>query len=666
MIPITPTEQQISHLLMVDIIGRRSATKDVLWRSRFLLFEILSGCATYEAAILEGQVLTIPEPGRLVILFLSDQTSPVRCALELYEAVTGLPSLAIRVGIHSGRASISIDKRGVKTISGDGASELRRLVETGKEGEILLSESYAQSLEKMEGWDSSVKREREQNLTRYRVEPQKLFFLNSGSVTSEGQVNKEDDLRAHLEVVLAEDGYNTSELKSDRFDLAWAQSVESQIREADTVVAFVSTDDAENEFLQYQLEVAEDERRKRGRPQILSVPLEDESQAPSPFASLDQDIEFASWQSKRNHSQVISEVRAALATGITESDSEMLNSAGGAVPVNSKFYVHRPADDEFDEALARHESIILVKGPRQIGKTSLIARGIEVVHGLGWRCASTDFQQLSTRQLSSEEDFYKVIALTLSRQLGFPYDFETQWIEALGPNLNLDGFMRDLIDASDLPLVWFLDEADRLFSSPFASDFFGLVRSWHNARATDRRGPWGHLTLVIGYATEAHLFIRDLNQSPFNVGCALRMTMFTLENTRDLNERYGEPLKQEEDLIALHRLVGGQPFLIRRAFDVLSRGTVDFQTLVAQAHLDDGPFGDHLKRVLVSVSQLPFVWEAIRTSFSEVSFPDSEGVHRLVAAGILIRNSQGGYDLPSELYVRYLGRFVFQDWEPKA
>ena len=35
------------------------------------------------------------------------------------------------------------------------------------------------------------------------------------------------------------------------------------------------------------------------------------------------------------------------------------------------------------------------------------------------------------------------------------------------------------------PLVWAMDEVDRLFPCPFRSEVFGLFRSWHNARATE-------------------------------------------------------------------------------------------------------------------------------------------------------------------------------------
>ena len=46
------------------------------------------------------------------------------------------------------------------------------------------------------------------------------------------------------------------------------------------------------------------------------------------------------------------------------------------MPLDSKFYVVRPTDDAFLEAIAQQDSIVLVKGARQMGKTSLLARGL--------------------------------------------------------------------------------------------------------------------------------------------------------------------------------------------------------------------------------------------------------------------------------------------------
>src|SRR2546422_8633101 len=45
--------------------------------------------------------------------------------------------------------------------------------------------------------------------------------------------------------------------------------------------------------------------------------------------------------------------------------------------LDSKYYVVRPVDEEFRAAVWRQDSIVLVKGARQMGKTSLLARGLE-------------------------------------------------------------------------------------------------------------------------------------------------------------------------------------------------------------------------------------------------------------------------------------------------
>jgi hypothetical protein len=159
---------------------------------------------------------------------------------------------------------------------------------------------------------------------------------------------------------------------------------------------------------------------------------------------------------------------------------------------------------------------------------------------------------------------------------------------------------------------------------------------------------------VISYATEAHLFIQDLNQSPFNVGRHLQMQGFNLEQMDELNRRYDSPLVSPGEVRALSDLVSGQPFLTRRALDTVKRGAMDFPTLLAQADRDEGPFGDHLKRILVAVSQLPEVLEALRSSLENPQLRDAEGFHRLVSAGVMYQMGDNKIAFTCELYRRYL------------
>src|SRR5439155_12311019 len=114
------------------------------------------------------------------------------------------------------------------------------------------------------------------------------------------------------------------------------------------------------------------------------------------------------------------------------------------------------------------------------------------------------------------------------------------------------------------------------------------------------------------YATEAHLFITDVNQSPFNVGTRLILEDFTFEQVADLNERHGSPLRDDAELARYTRLVGGQPYLVRRGLHEMVAHGLDLPTFERQADRDEGIFGDHLRRILVLLARNPELCEVVR------------------------------------------------------
>ncbi len=440
-----------------------------------------------------------------------------------------------------------------------------------------------------------------------------------------------------------------------KIGVEWAQAIEARIRSADAVIPLLSDSSVGSEMLEYELETAGDEFRSKGKPRILPIRIGSDKPLDGVAGAILHRLHYCLWQGPADDARLISEMVAALSEPPKQKSMEVaLEPVGGAVPPGSPFYMERRVDAEFLDALKAVESIILIKGPRQIGKTSLLGRGAQLTRELGRRHASTDFQKIGSSQLASEDQFYKLLAATMARQLGTTYDFANEWLDVFGPGINLDNAIRTLLDASPTPLAWFMDEADKLFGTPFASDFFGLVRSWHNARATEPQGPWGRFTVVISYATEAHLFIRDLNQSPFNVGRHLQLQGFDLNQMEELNRRYGSPLVSPGEVQALRALIAGQPFLTRRALDVVKRGVMDFPAIVAKADQDEGPFGDHLKRILVSVSQMPEVLDALRASLESPQLKDADGLHRLLAAGVVYQSGDNKIDFSCELYRRYL------------
>jgi len=413
-------------------------------------------------------------------------------------------------------------------------------------------------------------------------------------------------------------------------------------------------------MLAHEIQIAHEYAQKRkGKPRILPIRIDFEGPLPDHISGILDAIQYATWTGPADDKGLLTQLLASInAPHSPNTPRPKLEPVGGAVPIDSPFYIVRSTDEEFLTAVGRQDSVVLIKGARQMGKTSLMARGLQLARHKGDRVVITDFQKLNAQHLESADTLLSVLAESISDQVNVGVDFKALWSSKRGPSANFERFLRrEILLKVGKRLVWGMDEVDRLFSCSFGSEVFGLFRAWHNERALDPSGPWQKLTMVIAYATEAHMFITDINQSPFNVGTRLSLEDFNLDQVTDLNERYGEPLKGSE-IKAFVQLLGGQPYLTRRGLNEMASRRIDFQTFEVQAGRDDGPFGDHLRRLLFSLAQDPTLCSIVRTILGGGHSAATEEFYRLRSAGIMAGDSANGMRPRCDLYKRYLTRHL--------
>ena len=327
----------------------------------------------------------------------------------------------------------------------------------------------------------------------------------------------------------------------------------------------------------------------------------------------------------------------------------------GALPLNSRYYVERPVDGTVSESVATRDSVVLLKGPRQTGKTSLLARVLDQARRSGTRTLLTDFQKFNASHLKSIEAFLPKLVESLAEQTGIEFDFAAYWSPRRGASMNFDRFVKRHLLAPRRPLVWAIDEADRLFSFNYASEFFGLLRSWHNERALDAGSICEQLTVIIAYATEAHLFITDLNQSPFNVGTLFPLGDLTFDQVGDLHSRYGSPLTSGE-LAEFYRFFGGHPYLSQNGFREIVTHHWSYRELAAAAVSEEGPFGEHLRRMALSVQQNPALCQSLCWMLAGQRRLGFDALYRLRSAGLIRGDTQGDAEPRCVLYRDYLSR----------
>ena len=440
--------------------------------------------------------------------------------------------------------------------------------------------------------------------------------------------------------------------------VAWVGEIENAIRSADAVIILLSAASVLSEMLAYEVELAhQTAQQQQGRPRLLPVRIRYSDPLPDTLGTLLHPLQDFCWADAPDDERLVSELARALETSQQAAPLEApaRESVGGAVPLDSRFYVERSTDAEFQTAINRRDSIVLVKGARQMGKTSLLARGLRQARHAGAQVVLTDFQKLNTSHLASIESFYLSLGEFVSEQLGLSVFLGEVWDERRSPNLNFERYLRrQVLGPMDGHLVWGLDEVDRLFTCNFGSEVFGLFRSWHNERALDARGPWSRLTLAMAYATEAHLFITDLNQSPFNVGTRLTLDDFTFDQVADLNRRYGAPLRTAAELQRFHALLGGQPYLVQGGLNELAAAKVTFAEFVSHAARDEGIFGDHLRRMLVLLAKDPGLTEVVRGILRGQPCPNPAHFYRLRSAGVMRGDSPHQVQPRCEIYASYL------------
>jgi hypothetical protein len=323
----------------------------------------------------------------------------------------------------------------------------------------------------------------------------------------------------------------------------------------------------------------------------------------------------------------------------------------------SRFYVERVSDKIALTTFKQEGVTLTIKGPRQMGKSSLLMRTMDASMKAGKKLVYLDFQLFDQEVLSAADTFYRQFCASLTEQLGIDDKVVDYWQDSGGNNQRCTLYMQThVLKAIDGPLVLLMDEVDRMFDADYRSDFFGMLRSWHNNRALPNLRIWKRFDLVLVTATEPYHLIANLNQSPFNVGEVILLEDFTLQQVSDLNQCHGSPLTpaQERQLMTL---LHGHPYLVRRALYLVASQRLDFETLLEQSKMEQGPFGDHLRyhlfRIYGNQELVKCFLQVIRNNTCS-----NERIARLLIAAGLVRRDEQRIVPRCQLYADYFREYL--------
>lgn len=330
----------------------------------------------------------------------------------------------------------------------------------------------------------------------------------------------------------------------------------------------------------------------------------------------------------------------------------------GPVPLDSRLYINRPPIEEIVFTEIRQPGcLIRIKAPRRMGKSSLLHRMIAHAREQGNQVVYFDFQETDEAVFASLDKFLRWFCLNASRQLNLAPKLDDYWDVEMGSKVSckiyFEGYLLEQINS---PIVLALNEVNRVFEHPnIAQEFLPMLRFWQEQAKQDQS--WQKLRFVVVYATEIYIPLK-LNQSPFNVGLAISLPPFTLEQVQDLAQRYGLDWAAGDEgaqrLAPLQAILGGHPYLVSLALYYLRQEEMSLEELLQAAPTPAGIYSHHLREQLIllgSEPQLALALQRVLTADDSVQL-DAITAYKLESMGLVQLNGNQA-KLSCDLYCLY-------------
>jgi WD40 repeat protein len=264
---------------------------------------------------------------------------------------------------------------------------------------------------------------------------------------------------------------------------------------------------------------------------------------------------------------------------LTVDESPYQYQVGGSLRIDDPSYITRQADLELYAALYAGE-FCYVFNARQMGKSSLRVQAKHRLQQNGFSCVSVDITNIGSETVTAAQ-WYKGIAAELWRGFNLigKVNFKQWWQDRAGlsPVQQLSRFIEDilLVEVPGEKIFIFIDEIDSVLSLDFPlDDFFALIRYCYNQRADNPI--YSRLTFALfGVATPSDL-IRDRSRTPFNLGRAIELHGFQLEEAQPLALGLAAVTSHPQEVLTeILNWTGGQPFLTQRLCRLVVKAAQD-------------------------------------------------------------------------------------------
>ena len=182
-----------------------------------------------------------------------------------------------------------------------------------------------------------------------------------------------------------------------------------------------------------------------GAPRILPVRVAFDGPLPYPLNAYLDSIQYATWNKPDDTPRLLKELLAAIAGEASSSRipapagsrrglavcrppyAAPMPVPGGTLDVDDPWYLPRPTDATALAAIRQPGQTLTIKGPRQMGKSSLLMRTVKAALDLGKKVALLDFQLIDDKTKADADLFFRRFATSIAEQFELPDTVDENW-----------------------------------------------------------------------------------------------------------------------------------------------------------------------------------------------------------------------------------------------
>ena len=116
------------------------------------LNRVVRDTSQFREADAAGKLIRLATGDGMALVFFNSVEAPVKCALEISQALQNYPQIPLRMGVHSGPINPISDVNDRTNVTGAGINIAQRVMDCGDAGHILLSRRVAEDLEQYRQW----------------------------------------------------------------------------------------------------------------------------------------------------------------------------------------------------------------------------------------------------------------------------------------------------------------------------------------------------------------------------------------------------------------------------------------------------------------------------------------------------------------------------------